>query len=76
MVIKVKEKFEKTRNVENNDKCKKYFWRGERNARYFNIILSKSNMLPLQRSIQGLSDDILCFSVAWNFIDFDKLIVS
>ena len=34
MVEKRKESFEKTRQVKNNDKCKKYFLRGERNTRY------------------------------------------
>ena len=29
MAIQVKEKFEKTRNVKNNDKSKKYILRGE-----------------------------------------------
>ena len=40
MVVKVKEKFEKTRHVKNNDKSKKYVLRGERNVRYFEKILS------------------------------------
>ena len=35
MVIKVKENFEKTRHVKNNDKSKKYILRGQRNARYY-----------------------------------------
>ena len=30
MVVKVKENFEKTRHVENNDKTEKYVLRGER----------------------------------------------
>ena len=34
MVIKLKEKFEKTRHVKNNDKLKKYILRGQRNTRY------------------------------------------
>ena len=34
MVVKVKEYFEKTRHVKNNDKSKKYILRGQRNARY------------------------------------------
>ena len=37
MVVKVKEYFEKTREVKNNDKSKKYILRGHRNAK-FNII--------------------------------------
>ena len=40
MVIKVKESFEKTRHAKNNDKSKKYFLRGQRNARYHEKILS------------------------------------
>ena len=41
MVVKVKELFEKTRNVKNNDKFKKYILRGQRNTRYHERILSK-----------------------------------
>ena len=40
MVVKTKEKYEKTRQVKNNDKSKKYILRGERNARYHEKILS------------------------------------
>ena len=40
MVIKTKEKYEKTRQVKNNDKSKKYILRGQRNARYHDKILS------------------------------------
>ena len=40
MVIKTKEKYEKTRQVKNNDKSKKYILRGERNVRYHDKILS------------------------------------
>ena len=40
MVIKVKEKFEKTRHVKNNHKSKKYILRGDRNARYHDKIVS------------------------------------
>ena len=40
MVVKVKEYFEKTRQVKNNDKSKKYILRGQRNARYHEKILS------------------------------------
>ena len=35
MVVKVKESFEKTRHVKNNDKSKKYILRGERKVRYY-----------------------------------------
>ena len=40
MVIKIKENFEKKRQVKNNDKSKKYILRGERNTRYHEKILS------------------------------------
>ena len=40
MVVKVKEKYEKTRHIKNNDKSKIYILRGQRNARYHNKILS------------------------------------
>ena len=43
MVVKLKESFEKTRQVKNNDKSKKFVLRGQRNARYHekNIIKKK-----------------------------------
>ena len=40
MVVKVKEFFEKTREVKNNDKSKKYILRGQRNVRYYERVLS------------------------------------
>ena len=40
MVVKVKEKFEKTRHVKISDKFTKYILRGRRNVRYFEKILS------------------------------------
>ena len=46
MVAKSKEPFEKTRQVKNSDKSKKYILRGQRNTRYYERILSnkkKSN---------------------------------
>ena len=46
MTIKVKESFEKTRYIKNNEKSKKYVLQGQRNARYHERILSnkkKSN---------------------------------
>ena len=46
MVVKLKQYFEKTRQVKNNDNSKKYILRGQRNARYYEKILSnkkKSN---------------------------------
>ena len=41
MVVKVKEDFEKTRHVKNNDKSKKNILRGQRKTRYHEKILSK-----------------------------------
>ena len=43
MTVKVKESFEKTRHVKNNDKSKKYILRGQRNAFYHEKILSNKN---------------------------------
>ena len=40
MVVKVKENFEKTRHVRNNDKSKKCILRRQRTARYHEKILS------------------------------------
>ena len=40
MVVKVKEYFEKTRHNKNNYKSKKYILRGQRNARYYEKIIS------------------------------------
>ena len=40
MVVKVKESFEKSRHVKNNNKSKKYILRGQRDARYHERILS------------------------------------
>ena len=40
MVVKIKEEFEKTRHIKNNDESKKYILRGERNVRYHNRVLS------------------------------------
>ena len=40
MVIKSKESFEKTRQVKNNDKSKKYILRGQRNVKFHEKILS------------------------------------
>ena len=40
MVVKVKEYFEKTKHIKNNDKFKKYIVRGQKNTRYQERILS------------------------------------
>ena len=45
MVIKLKESFEKTRQLKNNDKSKKYVLRGQRNTRYHERIQSKKRNL-------------------------------
>ena len=42
MVVKVKESFEKTRQVKNNDKSKRYILRGQRNVRYYDRVLSNT----------------------------------
>ena len=39
MVVKVREKFQKNRQVKGNDKSKKFFLRGQRNVRYHDRIL-------------------------------------
>ena len=47
MDVTVKEFFEKTRHIKNNDKSKKYILRGQRNIKYHERILSikkKSNL--------------------------------
>ena len=43
MVVKFKGSFEKTRNIKNNVKSKKYILRGQRNVRYHEKILSNKN---------------------------------
>ena len=46
MVVKIKESFQKTKQVKNNDKSKKFVLRGQRNAKFHEKILSnkmKSN---------------------------------
>ena len=48
MVVKVKEKFEKTRHIKNNEKSKKYILRGERNTRYQEKILSNKKKTNLK----------------------------
>ena len=49
MVVKVKEKFEKTRHVKNNDKSKKYILRGQRNIMN-EFYLIQRNLIISQRS--------------------------
>ena len=43
MSVKLKQTFEKTRNIKNNDKSKKYILRGQRNVRYYERVLSNKN---------------------------------
>ena len=46
MVVKVKESFEKTRHVKNNDKSKKKILRGQRNTKYHEKLLAdKKNLI-------------------------------
>ena len=48
MIVKVKEYFEKTRHIKNNDKSKKFVLRGQRNAIYYEKVLSnKKNFIFL-----------------------------
>ena len=42
MVEKIKEYFERTRHIKNNDKSKKFILRGQRNVRYHERILSNT----------------------------------
>ena len=43
MVVKIKESFERTRHIKNNDKSKKFELRGQRNVRCHDRILSNKN---------------------------------
>ena len=43
MVVKLKEYFEKTRQVKNTNESKKFVLRGQRNARYYEKVLSNKN---------------------------------
>ena len=43
MVIKVKEYFEKTKHVKNDNNTKNYILRGQRNARYHEKLLPNKN---------------------------------
>ena len=42
MIKKYTERYEKTRNIKNNDKSKKFILRGERNQKYYDKTLSKN----------------------------------
>ena len=58
--MKVKEKFEKTRQVKSNDKSKKYILQGEKNVRYYDRILSK---LSERQQKQKYFNIILWFNI-------------
>ena len=67
MVVKVKQSYEKTRHVKNNDKSKKYILRGQRNTRYHERILSnKKNLLILSLFSKIRIDTELKISVYTN----------
>ena len=67
MVIKIKEYFEKTRQVKNNDKSKKYILRGQRITRYHERILSnKKNLIILSIFSKNRIDTELKFSTYTN----------
>ena len=51
MVVKSKQHFEKTRNIKNNDKSKKFVLRGQRNTRYHEKILSNKKKFQISRRI-------------------------
>ena len=55
MVVKVKEKFEKTRQLKNNDKSGKFVLRGERNVRYHEKILSNKKKSYIFNFISNLT---------------------
>ena len=48
MVVKLKEKFEKTRHVKNNDESKAYILLGQRNVRYHDRNLSNNFKVYLE----------------------------
>ena len=45
VIVKVKQHFEKTRQVKNNNKSRKYILRGQRNAIYHKKILSNKKKI-------------------------------
>ena len=49
MVVKSKVYFEKTKNIKNNDKSKKFVLRGQRNAKYYERILSNKKKFQFSR---------------------------
>ena len=58
MIVKVKEKFEKTRHVEKNDKSEIYILGGDRNTniRYNDRTLSKSKQRQQKKQIKREND--------------------
>ena len=72
MTVKIKEYFDKTRNVKNNDKSKKYILRGQRNTRYHERILS--NKKKSYNFINFLEDENRYKAVIFNVhLYFNKL---
>ena len=74
MVVKVKESFEKTRQVKNNDKSRKYILRGYRKARYHEKTLSKkkksNNFINFLQDLNRYRVEI--FSVKTTFDDLSN----
>ena len=64
MVVKIKEYFEKTRNIKNNDKSKKFVLRGQKNVRYHEKILS--NKKKFQFSLKNIKNTELKISTYTN----------
>ena len=57
MTVKVKDFFEKTRQVKNNDKSKKYILRGQKTTRYHEKILTnKKNLIISSIFSQNIID--------------------
>ena len=53
MVVKIKECFERTRHIKNNDKSKKFVFRGQRNVRYYERFLSNKKKFNNFNSISN-----------------------
>ena len=57
MVVKIKEYFEKTRHIKNNDKSKKYILRGQRNTRYHKKFYQIKRNLIFQHNFTNFLED-------------------
>ena len=70
MVVKIKESFEKTRHVKNNDKSKKYSLSGQRNVRYHEKILSNKkksyNFVNFLENGNRYKVDIFCVNITFD----------